>query len=329
MNPYHPALLTFLSRVRHRTTTLRPEDLPQRRSLYRWHQSFGPALGYRPNVSLAALGVSHVHLFTPDNDHWRTCPLALTVVLVRDLHLDATLYLDCIIPTSMVAVVTEHLTTAGITHVVTGDAWQTSQDFGTWVEEDGRLRLHATPTDTPTPPRVPDSTPLLTTYPLLLPVAIESQRQRHSSTTLWHAITKQLGEHVWAYLPRRTRHYPTNGKHYVVRAQTLLEQHGLVRQYRVNYTPLEAHTIALVLLLPAGLELPTAVRDACLQVETSTGPSGSLVRLVGDTRLVHALTTTPLPGVRVYLRSHDLPTSSADYLYDPRTGAWRDPRGLL
>ena len=83
IRPFHPGLLDHLNDVHQNVRHAGIEEFARYsratyRTVYRWHQFFGPQLHYYPSIAYAGLGLFHVHLFIENGTtSWTEFPYAV------------------------------------------------------------------------------------------------------------------------------------------------------------------------------------------------------------------------------------------------------------
>lgn len=290
------------------------------RTIYRWHRVLGTRLVYFPHLSYEALGLQHLHVFLQD-------PLPeLTRYAIDSAWVTTTpgtrlRYLHCLIPTSHRDRVQSQL--ANTTHVWSGDGWQTMSDLQASIDDAGRPREHETE-DAPALPHF--TSPLLTEHPLAVPIIFETIGRRQSMNAVWRSIYDRLGDRVWAYLPRRTRRWPHNGKTYITTVYRAISDAGLVRQHIVRYAPLHEHTVEVFLHTDdpdAGLLLHDLGRVAPV-LERYPTSHGYFVRVLGDHRLLKRLARTRVHCDWWFASDEPAPEVRFAYeqLFDPTLRSW-------
>lgn len=313
------------------------------RTLYRWRCSLGCGLNYFPSLNLSGLGLVHVHLFLDGAiDDWLELPVVLSASWVNRGLEHHGLYLHCAVPDGAVVGferIVRALANDGwcetFTLVVTGDSWQALGVLSSCVARDGRLRGGAEDVPAGVLRHGGETSSLLRSYPFVVPAVFEAPEERCSMQEVWRRAFHRLGPRVWSYLPRGTRRWPVNGKHYVRHALDLLVAAGLFRQNVIRYRPLLEHAIEVFVLLPAaGVEkVAGALGGVCPVVEIAPGTDGRvLARVTGDEALVYELLRLSRESVRPlgvwlhdYRDEHALSRARLSYetLFDPTTGSWR------
>ncbi|KAA0254715.1 MAG: hypothetical protein EDX89_08450 [Acidobacteria bacterium] len=285
----------------------------------------------------------HVHLFLDGAiDDWLELPVVLSASWVNRGLEHHGLYLHCAVPDGAVVGferIVRALANDGwcetFTLVVTGDSWQALGVLSSCVARDGRLRGGAEDVPAGVLRHGGETSSLLRSYPFVVPAVFEAPEERCSMQEVWRRAFHRLGPRVWSYLPRGTRRWPVNGKHYVRHALDLLVAAGLFRQNVIRYRPLLEHAIEVFVLLPAaGVEkVAGALGGVCPVVEIAPGTDGRvLARVTGDEALVYELLRLSRESVRPlgvwlhdYRDEHALSRARLSYetLFDPTTGSWR------
>lgn len=315
-------------------------DVPDTRTLYRWHRSLADDLVYYPNVSFRSLGLTHVHLFIEEpQPEWLSFPYAIHAEWTLAGPGRPTLYLHCLVPAAhrddVVALLTElelRGTCTRITSITTRDGWQVLQD----LTGDGELLPVPSGALTPSEHDVWD---VVERLPLLIPIIFESVEQRRSLPAIWDAIFARLGRRTWEYLPRFARRLPRNGKTYVKDAYSLLNHTGLFRQNVVRYKPLNTVSTPIYLLVH-GAHVSAIIEAFAGQAPIvdvhPIGVDEALVRVASThAGLQHVLSTNDaLPRVSAW-HFVDVPRNDRDpprvrfayeVLFDPSTSEWVLPR---
>jgi hypothetical protein len=296
-----------------------------RRSVYRWMQHLRDHVTYYPRIAFGGLGLVHVHLFISDaGGEWFSYPYAIEHAWTIDRPGHHTLYLHCLIPKEHIDRVPQD---DGIINITTGDGWQDLAPLEHALDHTGRpVPRHAAASPIPQIPL----TSLRQDHPFVLPVACELLRAPASMDELWHAIRARLGEHVWAYFTRHTRHWPHNGRFYVRTAFEHLNRYGLVLQHVVRYKPLHEHTIELFLLTDNTPGLRDHFAGLCPTMDAYLGTDLYLLRVRGDEALIKRVIAST--GIRRWWfvdheRTINAPPVRFAYeqLFEPRTRTWQVP----
>jgi hypothetical protein len=346
--PANKNVLHFL-RVLHRTPkavgieefTRTDASLPDARTLYRWQAELADDLLYYPNVTFAALGLEHVHLFLENPAAaWTTFPYAIAGEWVVSRPSEKSLYLHCLIPRSHRDAIealfadAQGKTAARLTSVATHDGWQVLRDLAIEdVEPVPAVALSA---------QKQDVWDIVERLPLLIPVIFETVEQRQSLPAIWEAVYARLGKRTWDFLPRFARRLPTNGKSYVKESFALLNHTGLFRQNVIRYRPLNAIGTPMFLHVE-GTHVSDMInafgKDAPLIDIYPMRDDAALLRLVST----HALTQhvfssmNTLPRMTSWhfvdvLRNAREPVKTRfayEVLFDPTTTEWVLPHSLL
>lgn len=334
---FHPNLLRFVHELHRCDRAVGIEellrgrsDLPNVRSVYRWHEELGDDLTYFPAVTYEALGLRQLHLVIDDpRADWERLPYAVRASWLTRFPGMRVLYLHCLVPASHLASFmelldecTRHHDGDRVTSITTGDGWQV---------------LHG---DTAAPVVIGASAvaawEVVERYPLLIPVICEGIEVRRSLPELWSMIAARLGARVWDFLPRGTRRMPHNGKAYVRDALRLLNDAFLFRQHVVRYAAYDAITMEVVLRVRAGPEemVRLASSDAPI-LEVFPSEEECLVRLHGTLAcLTHLFTSFATLNVTEWWFVDRIATTRApvrvrfayELLFDPATATWLFPR---
>lgn len=319
-----------LLRVLHRSPTalgieeltrLHPE-LARSRTVYRWHRTLGDQLTYFPSIAYQSIGLTHLHVIITEPQHdWRDWPYAIRALwMVRGLA-QPVLYLHCLVPQEHVSQISEVVRgrEPHVVCVVTNDGQQ-------FVKELGATTL---------PGRPPPAKDLLEEYPLVVPVIGEQLERRASLQELWETIYRRLGDQAWQYLPKRARRLPHNGKQYVRRVLTLLNEHGIFTQYIIRYEGLAPSCLDLMLVLPSCDEPVLALLGKQSPVIEHYPGQPGIVTVSSTTDTLKAFfTAQPLVAVlEHYFIDHErnkrepLPVRFAyERLFEPLTSAWVLPQ---
>lgn len=303
-----------------------------RRTLYRWRQSFGRELQVVPSFTLQRLGLVHLHLvITNPKPEWLRFPYAVEHAWLTPDLVTNQLYLHCLVPRVHKALVRGLLKECrswctNITMSWSGDGWQEIPGI--------------TAESVPVVPPLADEA-VLREELLVVPVLFEAWGAE-SMNGIWDRIRERVGDRLRRYVPRG-RIYATNGKLHVRQAYERLSAQGLFRQYLVRYRGWFSEAFEVVVFLRHGgewlAEFAEAVRPAAMAIETYPADDGSaVIRISGSEDVMRTLLglqdELQRYGARIFLRNPRRPNDVTvrfcyEMLFDPKTGTWVFPHDTI
>ena len=303
-----------------------------RRTLYRWRQSFGRRLQVVPTFTLERLGLTHLHLvITNPGREWFRFPYAVEHAWLTPDLVNNQLYLHCVVPrvhkADVRALVREcRAWCTGITLSWTEDGWQ----------ELPGITVETAPVSSS---RTDDA--VMREEPLVVPVVFEAWNAE-SMNGIWTCIRERVRDNLRQYL-RRGKIYGTNGKLHVRQTYERLSQQGLFRQYLVRYEGWRDETSEVIIFLRHAndwmAELAEAVRSSAAAMEAYSGDDGTVVvRIAGNHELLHSYLALQNDlqryDARFFLHNPRCPSTPGvrfcyEFLFDPRTGSWSFPHDTI
>jgi hypothetical protein len=276
----------------------------------RWHRNH--RLTYFPNIAFESLGLVHEHLILERLPP--AIPFLVEAAWLRAPDGRRVLYAHCLRPAES-RTFERFVRSTSCTRITTRDPWQQNSGLVRTITAKGQLAV-VPQHDALVVPRAVAAADLIRSYPLIIPVSLETVGQRRTTQDVWAAVLQKLGSDVWSYLPRGYRRWRHNGKRYVREALALLSRHGLVRQHIVRYDALHAHLAELLLITRD----PGVGRRAPL-LETYPGDGLYVLRALGDVHLLKEACRSTEASWWLIEEHHP---ASVDYTsFDPHTGTWR------